>query len=270
MALKRRPKDVEKIVMSAAPQDAWTQVAKTAEKLRIPVIQASEPAEKNPIKPAKKGYKGDKRFRPSKNPKEAKESKEFNEEGRSSKNEAWIKPKEPVPVEVLFEASSESEGEGRGLWIAADQIQDPHNMGAIFRIAGFFGVRGVLLPKDRSAALSEVVYDVSSGGVEAVPYSIVSNLQRAFEVAKERGFWLLGTSEHATESLYTVQPDRDWLLVLGNEEKGMRRLTSESCDVVVQIPARGDVDSLNVSVAAGVMVSWLRSKPLTFSSKSEI
>ncbi len=83
------------------------------------------------------------------------------------------------------------------------------------------------------------------------------NLQRAFEVAKENGLWILGTSEHAKESLRTIDRDRPWLLVLGNEEKGMRRLTEEACDVLCQIPPQGQVTSLNVSVAAGIFISRL-------------
>src|SRR3954470_18853888 len=106
--------------------------------------------------------------------------------------------------------------------------------------------------------MSEPVYDVASGGVEEVPFTLQTNLQRGFEIAKEAGLWILGTSEHAKEDLAKVERDRAWLLVLGNEEKGMRRLTEESCDVLCGILPRSEgVTSLNVSVAAGIAIAAL-------------
>jgi 23S rRNA (guanosine2251-2'-O)-methyltransferase len=86
-----------------------------------------------------------------------------------------------------------------------------------------------------------------------------TNLQRAFEVAKDKGLWILGTSEHAKDSLDKIKVDRPWLLVLGNEEKGMRRLTEERCDVVCKISPKGSVTSLNVSAAASILISHLTS-----------
>ena len=170
--------------------------------------------------------------------------------------EASVKERMPVAIEDLFRDASSRAG-GHGLWIALDSLQDPHNVGAIFRTAAFFGVQGILLTQDRSASLTATVYDVASGGMEAVPFSIHTNLQRAFEVAKEMGLWILGTSEHAHDDFMSIQRDRPWLLVLGNEEKGMRRLTEERCDVLCTVPGKGKVTSLNVSVAAGVLVSHL-------------
>jgi 23S rRNA (guanosine2251-2'-O)-methyltransferase len=153
---------------------------------------------------------------------------------------------------------SAENGSKYGLWLAFDQLQDPHNVGSIFRTAAFFGVRGIIMTQDRSAALTSTVYDVSSGGVEDVPFAVVPNLQRAFEVSKDHDLWILGTSEHAKQSWNTVPKDRNWLLVMGNEEKGMRRLTAETCDMVCQIPPSGNgVSSLNVSVAAGILISKL-------------
>jgi 23S rRNA (guanosine2251-2'-O)-methyltransferase len=152
---------------------------------------------------------------------------------------------------------SNSRAEGKGLWLAFDQLQDPHNVGAIFRSAAFFGVQGIVMTQDRSAAMSGIVYDVASGGVDHVPFSIENNLQRVFKEAKDSGLWILGTSEHSHDHFQSVPRDRPWLLVLGNEEKGMRRLTTESCDVLCGIQPKGSVTSLNVSVAAGVLISWL-------------
>lgn len=144
-----------------------------------------------------------------------------------------------------------------GLWLALDTLQDPQNVGAIFRTAGFFGIRGIVLSRDRSAPLNGTVYDVSAGGVEAVPFCVVPNLSRALDQARKHGLWRLGTSERAKEPLESILPDRPWLVVLGNEEKGLRRLTLDNCDVVCGIPSRGAVTSLNVSVAAAVVISHL-------------
>lgn len=180
--------------------------------------------------------------------------------GRVGIGEALVKERNGIPVEELF-ADAAGRAEGKGLWLALDTLQDPHNVGAIFRAAGFFGVEGILLTEERSAPLSAAAYDVASGGMEYVPFTRQTNLQRAFEEAKRAGLWILGTSEHAETDLHEIKRDRPWLLVLGNEEKGMRRLTEESCDVVCRIAPRGKVTSLNVSVAAGILISALSPRP---------
>jgi 23S rRNA (guanosine2251-2'-O)-methyltransferase len=176
--------------------------------------------------------------------------------GRVGAAEAIVKPRPGITAEELFEGAPKRAG-GKGLWLALDSLTDPHNVGAIFRAASFFGVQGVLLTQERSAPLTGTVYDIACGGMEYVPFVLQTNLQRGFEVAKEAGLWILGTSEHAKGSFRTVERDRPWILVVGNEEKGMRRLTEEACDVVCQIPAVGDVTSLNVSVASGILISHL-------------
>lgn len=162
----------------------------------------------------------------------------------------------PTPGKLLNPAT-ESDPNSSGLWLALDCLQDPHNVGAIFRTAAFFGVRGILLTKDRSAPMTPTVYDVAAGGVESVPFCIVPNLARSLEIAKKAGLWLLGTSEHEVTSYVDILPDRPWLLVIGNEEKGLRRLTLDNCDVVCGIPPQGDVTSLNASVAAAIMIARL-------------
>jgi 23S rRNA (guanosine2251-2'-O)-methyltransferase len=169
-----------------------------------------------------------------------------------------VKEKTAVSAEELF-AHAKDRADGKGLWLALDSLQDPHNVGAIFRTAAFFGVQGIMLTQERSAPLSAAAYDVASGGLEYVPFTLQTNLQRGFEVAKEAGLWILGTSEHSPDSLSSIQKDRPWLLVLGNEEHGMRRLTQEACDLLCKIPPAGRVTSLNVSVAAGIAISALSS-----------
>jgi 23S rRNA (guanosine2251-2'-O)-methyltransferase len=143
------------------------------------------------------------------------------------------------------------------LWLALDCLQDPQNVGAIFRSAGFFGLQGIIITKDKSAPMNSTVYDVSAGGTEAVPFGTVTNLAQALRKCKERGIWVLGTSEHAEVDVRTVDRGRAWLLVIGNEQKGLRRLTREHCDEVCRIEPQGDVTSLNASVAAGVCMAVL-------------
>ena len=185
------------------------------------------------------------------------------QEGGRAGPEASVKERAPIGLDGLFaEGADTHRGTHRGLWLALDSIQDPHNVGSIFRSAAFFGVRGVVMTADRAAPLSAVVYDVASGGVEAVPFAVETNLRRALEAAKAAGLWILGSSEHATKDIEDIPRDRPWLLVLGNEEDGLRRLTLETCDEVCRIapqsaPQGEAVTSLNVSVAAGIMIATL-------------
>ena len=174
-------------------------------------------------------------------------------EGGRAGPEASVKERAPVSADVLYAGASSG-----GLWLALDSLQDPHNVGSIFRSAAVFGVRGIVMTSDRAAPLSAVVYDVASGGVEAVPFAVETNLRRALEAAKAAGLWILGSSEHAERSIEDIPRDRPWLLVVGNEEEGLRRLTLETCDEVCRIPPKGDVvTSLNVSVAAGILIATL-------------
>jgi 23S rRNA (guanosine2251-2'-O)-methyltransferase len=168
-----------------------------------------------------------------------------------------VEPPSPIPLELLFQA-----GEGdKGLWLALDQVQDPQNLGALFRLAGFFGVRGILLTKDRSAPVNATVCDVAAGGAEHVPFSVVANLAQSLEKAQENSIWVLGTCERADVSIYTVARDRHWMLVLGNEGSGLRRLTRERCDQLVSLPPFGPVPSLNVATAAAACLAVM-SRPV--------
>lgn len=176
--------------------------------------------------------------------------------GRTNDAGALVKEREGIPIDDLFSNVPEKAG-GRGLWLALDTVQDPRNVGAIFRSAAFFGVQGILLTRDRSAPLSDAVYDVASGGMEYVPFSIQTNLSRALDLARERDLWILGTSEYADADLSQIELDRPWLLILGNEETGLRRLTLEKCDTVCKISSGGPIPSLNVSVAAGIFMQKL-------------
>ncbi|MDR3608502.1 MAG: 23S rRNA (guanosine(2251)-2'-O)-methyltransferase RlmB [Oligoflexia bacterium] len=237
-ALETRPKDVTEILMTSAAGDAWEQVARAAKSKGIRVGSGGGSSASTD-----RGDHGRRGERPTAG-------------GRTSVAEAVIAERAGISVEELF-AGARDRAEGKGLWLALDSLQDPHNVGAIFRTAAFFGVEGILLTQERSAPLTATVYDVACGGMEYIPFSIQTNLQRAFEKAKDAGLWILGSSEHANDTLDSIQRDRPWLLVIGNEEKGMRRLTEESCDVLCRIPARGQVTSLNASVASSILISKL-------------
>ncbi len=180
------------------------------------------------------------------------------EGGRTGAGEVVVQPRQSVEVKNLFsKVKTWKEGEPYGVWLALDCLQDPHNVGAIFRSAAFFGVQGIIVTKDRSAPLNSTVYDVASGGLDDVPFALETNLSRTLETAKSAGLWVLGTSEHAETDLAEVDRDRHWLLVVGNEEKGLRRRTLENCDAVCRLTPRGRVTSLNVSVATGILIASL-------------
>ncbi len=138
------------------------------------------------------------------------------------------------------------------LLLALDGVTDPHNLGACLRVADAAGVHAVIAPKDRAAGLGATAAKVASGAAESVPYFPVTNLVRALEALKERGVWVVGTDSSADEELFGADLPEAVVWVLGAEGRGMRRLTRERCDRVVRIPMLGAVESVNVSVAAGL------------------
>lgn len=144
------------------------------------------------------------------------------------------------------------------LLLILDGVTDPHNLGACLRVADAMGVHAVIAPKDRAVGLNATVSKVASGAAETVPYIAVTNLARTLREIKERGIWITGADEHATVDLHAAKLDGARALVLGAEGEGMRRLTRENCDELVRIPMRGSVESLNVSVSAGICLAEAR------------
>lgn len=136
--------------------------------------------------------------------------------------------------------------------LVLDGITDPRNLGACLRVADAAGVHAVIAPKDRAVGLTDVAMKAASGAAETVPYIMVTNLARTLRELKERDIWVVGTAGEASDDLYTAQWPVATAWVMGAEGDGMRRLTRETCDALVHIPMGGSVDSLNVSVAAGV------------------
>ena len=138
------------------------------------------------------------------------------------------------------------------LLLVLDGVTDPHNLGACLRVANAAGANAVIAPKDRAAGISPAVSKVASGAAEATPYVMVTNLARTLAELKERNIWIVGADERAEKTLYEADLPEAIAWVLGAEGEGMRRLTRESCDLLVRIPMGGEVESLNVSVSAGV------------------
>lgn len=142
--------------------------------------------------------------------------------------------------------------QGAPLLLVLDGVQDPHNLGACLRSADAAGVAAVIAPRDRAAGLTAVARKVAAGAAESVPFIAVVNLARTLRELRDRGIWLIGTSDDAEQTIFDVDFTGPTALVMGSEGEGMRRLTSETCDQLVSIPMAGAVESLNVSVATGV------------------
>ena len=138
------------------------------------------------------------------------------------------------------------------LLLVLDGVTDPHNLGACLRVANAAGAHAVLAPKDHAVGITPAVSKVASGAAEATPYLMVTNLARTLGEIKERNIWVVGADANAKQDLYSADVPEAIAWVLGAEGQGMRRLTRETCDLLVRIPMGGQVESLNVSVAAGV------------------
>lgn len=138
------------------------------------------------------------------------------------------------------------------LLLILDQIQDPHNLGACLRSADGAGADAVIVPRDHSVGLTEAVRNVACGAAEAVSFAEVTNLARIMGQLKERGVWIVGADERGNRTIFDTDLTGPVAVALGAEGKGLRRLTREQCDFVVQIPMAGTVESLNVSVATGI------------------
>jgi 23S rRNA (guanosine2251-2'-O)-methyltransferase len=145
------------------------------------------------------------------------------------------------------------------LLVVLDGVEDPHNLGAIVRTANAAGANAVLIPERRAAGLTETVAKSAAGALEYVPVVRVGNITRALQDLKKRGFWIYGLDERGTDSYDTVPFATPTVIVLGAEGKGVHQLVRENCDVLVRIPMAGTIPSLNVSVAAGVVLfEWKR------------
>jgi len=144
------------------------------------------------------------------------------------------------------------------LLLVLDGVTDPHNLGACLRVADAMGAHAVIAPKDRAVGINATVAKVASGAAETVPYIAVTNLARALRELKERQIWLYGADASAGRDLFATKLEGAIAWVLGAEGEGLRRLTRETCDELVRIPMYGSVESLNVSVSAGICLAETR------------
>ncbi|WP_141503788.1 23S rRNA (guanosine(2251)-2'-O)-methyltransferase RlmB [Paenibacillus luteus] len=157
-----------------------------------------------------------------------------------------------VEVEEILERAKQREEVPFVLLL--DEIEDPHNLGSILRTAECTGVHGVIIPKRRSASLTATVLKTSAGAAEHVPVARVTNLAQTIDKLKEAGVWVAGTDLSASQDVYKMKFDMPLAIVIGNESKGMGRLIKEKCDFLVKLPMLGQLNSLNASVAAGVLM----------------
>ncbi|MGG1519882.1 23S rRNA (guanosine(2251)-2'-O)-methyltransferase RlmB [Paenibacillus oryzisoli] len=165
---------------------------------------------------------------------------------------AQVAAYEYVEVEDIL-AKAKSLGQDPFILIL-DEIEDPHNLGSILRTADCTGVHGVIIPKRRSVGLTATVSKTSAGAVEYVPVARVTNIAQTIEQLKEQGVWVAGTDVTAAQDVYKANFNMPIALVIGNEGKGVGRLIKERCDFLVKLPMAGHVNSLNASVAAGVLM----------------
>jgi 23S rRNA (guanosine2251-2'-O)-methyltransferase len=143
---------------------------------------------------------------------------------------------------------------GTPLLLVLDNVQDPHNLGACLRTADATGVQGVIITKDNATGITPTVCKVASGAAETVPVYQVTNLSRTLRWLKDQGIWIMGAAGSASQTVYQTDLTMPLAVVVGAEGKGLRRLTQEQCDFLVKLPMLGQVESLNLSVATGVLL----------------
>lgn len=140
------------------------------------------------------------------------------------------------------------------LFLVLDNVQDPHNLGACLRTADATGVHGVIITKDNATGITPTVCKVASGAAETVPVYRVTNLSRTLRWLKDEGLWIMGAAGETTQTVFNTDLSVPMAIVVGAEGRGLRRLTKEQCDVLISIPMSGTVESLNLSVATGVLL----------------
>ena len=165
---------------------------------------------------------------------------------------AYTSPVDYTPLDELLEAAREKSD--APFLLLLDELEDPHNLGAILRTADAVGVDGVLIPKRRSCPLSATVAKTSAGAVEYVPVARIGNIAQTIKTLKQEGFWVVGADMDGTSDYYDADLTGATVLVVGNEGRGISRLVRESCDILVRIPMFGKINSLNVSVAGAVLM----------------
>jgi 23S rRNA (guanosine2251-2'-O)-methyltransferase len=162
--------------------------------------------------------------------------------------------KQDFKFSSLDEILSETKKTSLPLILILDEIQDPHNVGAILRSAECSGVNGIILTKHHSATITSTVTKTSAGATEHLKICQINNLSQSIDELKEKGFWIVGSSLENAKNYTEVDYKIPIALIVGNEEKGIRKLTVSKCDFLVKIPMKGKIQSLNVSVATGILL----------------
>ncbi|MCR5430595.1 MAG: 23S rRNA (guanosine(2251)-2'-O)-methyltransferase RlmB [Eubacterium sp.] len=175
---------------------------------------------------------------------------QISETGHHQGAVAFVAAYNYAEIDDLF-AKAEEKGEAP-FFIVLDEIEDPHNLGAIIRTANLAGAHGVIVPKNRACGLTATVVKASAGAINYTPICKVTNIAQTIEVLKEKGMWFV-CADMDGETMYDIDLTGSIGLVIGNEGKGVSRLVKEKCDFVASIPMKGDIDSLNASVATGVL-----------------
>lgn len=165
---------------------------------------------------------------------------------------AYVAPVEYAELEDILKAAEEK-GEAPFL-LLLDELEDPHNLGALLRTADATGVHGVLIPKHRSVPLNATVAKTSAGAIEYVPVARIGNIAQTLKVLKEKGFWVAGADMDGAQTYYEADLTGSLVLVVGSEGRGMSRLTKEACDFIVSMPMVGKINSLNASVAGSILM----------------
>ena len=165
---------------------------------------------------------------------------------------AELKPYQTVSLEEIIIKAKKKE---KKIIVMLDGIEDPHNLGAIMRSADVFEVSGIILPKHNSVTLNATVAKTSAGAINYVPVAVVNNLNQAIKELKEEGFWIVSTDGSATIDYSSIKYDFPVVVVIGSEGKGVSSLVLKNSDYIVKIPQFGHVNSLNASVAAGILLA---------------
>lgn len=165
---------------------------------------------------------------------------------------AYVAPVSYAELDDILKAAEEK-GEAPFL-VLLDELEDPHNLGALLRTADATGVHGILIPKRRSVSLNATVAKTSAGAVEYVPVARIGNIAQTLKKLKEKGFWVAGADMDGEKAYYEADLTGPLVLVVGSEGRGMSRLTKEACDFIVSMPMIGRINSLNASVAGSILM----------------
>jgi 23S rRNA (guanosine2251-2'-O)-methyltransferase len=159
------------------------------------------------------------------------------------------KKREAISSDLITDLSNSN-----SVLVILDHLTDPHNVGSIIRSAEALGAQGILITENQSADITAIVVKSSAGATAHIPIKKINNIAQSLEKAKKLGWWTVGTTDHGTSQLEELKDIRPLIIVIGSEGTGMKRLTEEKCDYLVKIPLKGQISSLNASVAAGIVL----------------